>query len=331
MFRFFESRDTSATDILTSIATHGLSSSRPLSIRGSLTDYTSATALCYNQVALTDLERLEETVNSLVFDGKEGFWAIASERKFEGSSDITYQLSDACLNSVVFVFSCDIKTQGIQGDVGVFHWPNARLCGAPTAGEDEYYFEEVRLPGNKYSVPPSAIRAILAPVHLLECVKRAFPSKMIIPVFCIEKKVVNDPIGVFTTYKSVVNQTVLGPNYVRALQSALAEFPEMQTFGVHLTRLPLVFKTEPTETIAKNKETYQGQVDKTWIRLINPSPEQLADINRMPGVQVVREDRRKSNTYLCLYRSDQKEKLTAIMFPKKESTSELGSKTGASC
>ena len=323
MFSMFSVRETArAQDILSSIATHGLCAPRPTSLRGSLKLSTDPTQLCYNQVELTDPARLDETVKSLVFDEKEGFLSIASERKFDGAADIlSYQLSDAMLNSVVFVFSCDIKKKGEHADTAVLRWPNLRLCEAPVGGEDDCYFEEVRLPGNEHPVPTSAIKAILAPMHLLTLVKQAFSSTMIIPVISFERTLTEDPIEVFITGKSARGKNVLGPNYVQALHAALAEFPEMNTFGVHLTRLPLVFMTNTAESLATNKVDYQKLVDRKVLRLVNLSPAQLSDVASVSGVQVVREDRRKNNTYLCFCRSEQKAELADMIVPREETAS----------
>lgn len=309
-----------ARDILNSIATRGLRAPKSMSLRGSLKFDSPTTQLCYNRVELMDPARLEETVNSLVFDEKEGFWAIACERNFVGVSDehLAYKVSEALLNSVVFIFSCALRKSEEETDprVMVNRWPNCRLCDAPIADEDEHYFDEIRLPGEEYPVYSQEIEAILVPHHLLSLVRCAFPKTMIIPVTSYEKTLTETPLELFCIAKDIKGKQVLGPNYVRALQAALAEFPDMMTFGVHLTRLPTVFRLDPTTSLSESCKKYNAIADRTTQRLKNPSKEQLAEIAALPGVQIVREDRRKPNHYLCFCSSSQKADIAAMMVPR---------------
>lgn len=297
-----------ARNILASIARLGLTVPQPSSIRGSLKYDTPDNQLCYNQVNLTDPRQLDETIQSLVYDEKEGFWAIACERPFDKKRLAAYQVSDALINSVVFVFSREgkIYEQGRHKDIAVNYWPNQRLCGIPTQGETESYFGEVRVPGEEYAVPSAEIKAILAPLHLVDWVKEFFPKSMVIPVTLLEKKLTEDPLELFVKCKSVKNQTVIGPNYTRALHIALAAFPDLNQFGVHLTRLPMVYQPDLSLTLEKNHETYKKKWDTVTLRLSNVRPDQLEELQGLDGVMIVKEAR-GARTYLCYCPSQQKE------------------------
>lgn len=307
---FFENNfDTEqARNILASIARLGLTVPQSSSIRGSLKYDTPDNQLCYNQVNLTDHRQLDETIQSLVYDEKEGFWAIACERHFDKERLAAYQVSEALINSVVFLFSREgqLYRQEQHSDIAVNYWPNLRLCGIPTKGEKESYFGEVRVPGKKYAVPSSEMKAILAPLHLVSWVKEFFPGIMVIPVTLVEKKLTEDPLELFVTHKSVINQTVIGPNYTRALHIALAAFPALNQFGVHLTRLPMVYQPDLSLTLEKNHETYKKKWDTVTLRLSNVRPDQLEELQGLHGVMTVKEAR-GAGAYLCFCPSQQKE------------------------
>lgn len=297
-----------ARNILASIARLGLTVPQPSSIRGSLKYDTSDNQLCYNQVNLTDHRQLDETIQSLVYDEKEGFWAIASERHFDQERLATYQVSEALINSVVFLFSREGKLyrQGDHTDITVNYWPNLRLCGIPTRGEEAFYFGEVRVPGKKYAVPSSEMKAILTPLHLVEWVKEFFPGIMVIPVTLLEKTLTEDPLELFITGKSVKNQTILGPNYTRALHIALAAFPDLNQFGVHLTRLPMVYQPDLSLTLEKNHESYKKKWNTITLRLSNVRSDQLEALRELHGAMIVKEARHVG-TYLCFCLPQQKE------------------------
>ncbi|WP_019215121.1 hypothetical protein [Legionella tunisiensis] len=312
-----------ARNILASIARLGLTVPQPSSIRGCLKNNTPDTQLCYNQVNLTDQRELDETIQSLVYDEKEGFWAIASERHFDKVRLPTYQVSEALINSVVFLFSREgqLYSQGGHPDIAVNCWPNMRLCGIPTREEDASYFSEVRVPGKNYAVPPSEMKAILTPLHLVEFVKEFFPGTMVIPVTLLEKTLTEDPIELFVTGKSAKNQTVIGPNFARALHIALAAFPNLNQFGVHLTRLPMVYQPDLSLTLEKNHEIYKKRWDTITLRLSNLRPNQLDALQELHGVRLVKEAR-NVGTYLCYCSPQQKEAVGECL--KQEPVSNTG-------
>lgn len=313
---FFENNfDTEkARNILASIAKLGLTVPQPSSIRGSLKHDTPDNQLCYNQVNLLDPKRLDETIQSLVYDEKEGFWAIACERHFDRERLPAYQVSEALVNSVVFLFSREghLYKRAQHADIFVNEWPNLRLCGIPTGEEDEACFQEVRVPGKKYAVPASEIKAILVPLHLVAWVEEFFPGVMVIPVALLEKKLTEDPLELFVTGTSVKNQTILGPNYVRALHIALAAFPGLNQFGVHLTRLPMVYQPDLYLTLEKNQEQYKKKWNTITLRLTNICPDQLLDLGKLHGVMTVKETRNLA-TYLCFCPPQQKEAIAECL------------------
>ena len=172
------------------------------------------------------------------------------------------------------------------------------------------------MPGDKYPVAIADIKAILVPLHLLALAKEVFPTILIVPVGSYEQTLTEDPIELAMTTNTVIGKNVIGPNYVRALHLALAAFPDLHSFGVHLTRLPIVYTTNPKLTIAENRTIYQRIDDKCTLRIKNPSAEELSRITSISGVQVLREHVRTPNVYLCFCSSEQKLEVEGILVPR---------------
>ena len=298
--------------LLQSIASAGLTGSGGAAAIKSI--HGSSPIFCYNHVDFGSLSThhqkalFDETVNALVFNAKEGLWGIASER-FNLSS--THAFSDAVLNSVVFVFDSDVTDNTYNArrrEPG-----NLRLCGADAVGRDENhnYFHEVKARGDQAGILPQHIKAILAPLHLFEVMKLDFPNALVVPV-TTEMRTISNPV--FLQDKTIMTQPVLGLNYARALQIALAERMDLDTIGVHLTRFPKSFKTNPALSLEENKASYTALygTEKTCFRLTQLSAEKIEAIKAVESVLLLKEHRLSSN-YLCYCPASTKDQVHEIV------------------
>jgi hypothetical protein len=300
------SDESPTSQLLRSISEVGLKASgRTGAIRST---HGSGDFFFYNQVNFTALPKLmfDETVNALCFNAKEGLWSIAGERS---DTSTCHGLSDAVLNSVVFVFDSDVRHSSATSHLcepGNFH-----LCGETPVDEGYTYFHEVRTRGEKAGVIPPQIKAILAPLHVFELVKTSFPNALVVPVTPEIKKISN---AMFLSDIRMEDHPILGLNYTRALHIALAERPDLGSIGIHLTRLPLSFRTERKFSLNDNKAlyTFQDGQEKICFRLTQLSPEKIEDIKAIESVLLMKEHR-LGRHYLCYCSASDKDEIHDIV------------------
>ena len=320
----------SALAILDSINHKGLTVPQTCSIRGSLKHENANKLYCYNEVHLAEVpqHKQAEVLADLVYHNKEGLWAISMERKYKVGNSL--ELSQSMMNSLVFLFELDALADPKE-DFYTNVFEGNRLCGnlkksspQPLHFEtflknafrhfdknETTYIREVRkhYDANHTGIKREAFKAVLAPYHLVDTIKKIFDDLIVIPVNAIEESLEDDVLELFVHGKFSAGMKIVGPNYLRGLQIFTENFPEIQMLGVHLTRLPLEPLLGFNDTLFDLKK-YNNTYWKTS-RLKNMNDTQLALLKSdASNIQVFRE---KTNQHLVIYRPHLNKKVATTL------------------
>lgn len=312
--------------ILQSIKQLGLGFSQRFSLQGVLSGSDKQNLFCCNQINLNQIPHgaLTQALESLVYHEKEGMWAISMEREFKtGDSE---ELSAFALNSVVFVFNWSYIDAN-QPVTDFLRTPcyDERICNSSTQNNSKRYFEEIRHLTRR--VPTNEIKAILTPYHLVDLVQTIFDKTdiKVIPVNACLQTLEQKPIELFVKSASAPSlsdfekfkerpaeflikyiadsqklssdplqykKPMIGPNYLRGLQSVIAEFPHLKTFGVHLTRLPLVLSPNNSISLDNALTTYnKSHLNAFRVKLKDLSSNQLNCLEKNPRFIVIKENK----------------------------------------
>ncbi len=264
MYSFNKEFDDHVLDILCSIRLLGLTVPQKSSIRGALKSSEQTKLFCHNQVKLMPGKE-NAAFDALGYQTKEGMLAISLEREFKYYTPL--ELSWSALNSIVFVFKLEkLFTHSVPNQQLVTSMDDIMTVALPNSKVEDGLFHEVRQVNG--SVDIKNILAVMVPYHLVSLVKEKFSDVKIIPISATKKTVTDDPIEVFCKSKSVLNERIVCPNYANGLRMFRREFPTLNQFGVHLTRLPQYY---PISGLANPLSIFLKNYNVTYMKSLRLS------------------------------------------------------------